>query len=195
MAKLSNYELLSRVWSECTIDEILDFGLENDHISSSNVLEYADSFKTGDISDYSDEELEEIFNMADLKLVMEQLTKKYPISDIIDELDEDDILSCFDADKVFDYFEWDLDAIKEDERKNGYEEGYEEGYKDGQKPEPHPIKDGTIDDKWRFLCDEFDLTHYDNIGLFNKITKLLQSLNKSTYKDKNDKQWLAINVE
>ena len=188
-------DLLRELWNQCTIDEILDYGLENDHISSTNVLEYADSFKTGDISDYSDDELEEIFKMADIKLIMEQLTKKYSISDIVDELDEDDVLSCFDSDKVFDYFEWDFNAIKDQVHVESYEEGFEEGVKNSQKPEINPIKDGTIDDKWRYLCDTFDLTYYDNIGLYNKLNKLIKSLNKSTYKDKNDKQWLAINIE
>lgn len=188
-------DLLRELWNQCTIDEILDYGLENDHISSTNVLEYADSFKTGDISDYSDDELEEIFKMADIKLIMEQLTKKYSISDIVDELDEDDVLSCFDSDKVFDYFEWDFNAIKDQVHVESYEEGFEEGVKNSQKPEINPIKDGTIDDKWRYLCDTFDLTHYDDIGLYNKLNKLIQSLNKSTYKDKNNRQWININIE
>ena len=57
------------------------------------------------------------------------------------------------------------------------------------------VRDAADDDKWRYLCDTFDLTHYDDIGLYNKLNKLIQSLNKSTYKDKNNRQWININIE
>ena len=84
---------------------------------------------------------------------------------------------------------------KEDLLKEVHEESYEEGVKNSQKSEVNPIKDGTIDDKWRYLCDSFDLTYYDDIGLYHKLNKLIQSLNKSTYKDKNNRQWININIE
>ena len=188
-------DLLKEVFENCTLEEILDYGLENCSYGSSDILDYADTLKISCINDFTDDEIQEIVSTFDLQVIMDPIKKRYSISDIVDELDEDDVLSCFDADKVFDYFEWDFNAIKDQVREESYEEGYEEAIKNSQKPEVNPIKEGTIDDKWRYLCDTFDLTHYDDIGLYNKLNKLIQSLNKSTYKDKNNRQWININIE
>lgn len=188
-------DLLKEVFENCTLEEILDYGLDNCLCSSSDILDYADTLKTSCIDDFTDDEIQEIVSTFDLHVIMDPIKKRYSISDIVDELDEDDVLSCFNSDKVFDYFEWDFNAIKDQIREESYEEGFEEGVKNSQKPEVNPIKEGTIDDKWRYLCDSFDLTYHDDIGLYNKLNKLIQSLNKSTYKDKNNRQWININIE
>ena len=188
MGKLSPYELLSRVWNECTFDEILDYGLSNDYIGSESIINAASDYSDPN-KEFSDDELKEIIKDADLDLILDVLDEKYTIGEVIGRYDNDDILNCFDADTLIDFCEYDLQDKYDEERNAGYEEGYKDACKDYETNEFHPIKDGTIDDKWRYLCDEFDLTYYDNIGLYNKILELIKLLNKSTYKDRNDKPW------
>ena len=189
MGKLSSYELLSRVWSKCTFDEILEFGLSNGYIGSESIINAASDYSDPN-KEYSDDELKEIIlQNADLSLILDIIDEKYSVRDIIDGLDNDEVLDCFNADDLIDHCEWELQDKYEEERNKGYEEGYEDACKDCKTEEFHPIKDGTIDDKWRYLCNEFDLTYYDNIGLYNKILELIKLLNKSTYKDRNDKPW------
>lgn len=188
MGKLSPYELLSRVWNECTFDEILEFGLSNDYIGSESIINAASTYSDPN-KEFSDEELKEIIKDADLDLILDVLDEKYTIGEVIGRYDNDDILNCFDVDTLIDFCEYDLQDKYDEERNAGYEEGYKDACKDCETNEFHPIKDGTVDDKWRYLCNEFDLTYYDNIGLYNKILELIKLLNKSTYKDRNDKPW------
>lgn len=188
MGKLSPYELLSRVWNECTFDEILEFGLSNDYIGSESIINAASTYSDPN-KEFSDEELKEIIKDADLDLILDVLDEKYTIDEVIGRYDNDDILNCFDVDTLIDFCEYDLQDKYDEERNAGYEEGYKDACKDCETNEFHPIKDGTVDDKWRYLCNEFDLTYYDNIGLYNKILELIKLLNKSTYKDRNDKPW------
>lgn len=188
MAKLSTYELLSRVWNECTFDEILEYGLSNDYIGSESIINAASEYYDPN-KEFSDDELKDIIKEADLDLILDVLDEKYTIGEVIGKYDDNDVLNCFDADTLIDFCEYELSDKYEEERNKGYEEGYEDAHKDYETNEFHPIKDGTIDDKWRYLCNEFDLTYYDNIGLYNKILELIKLLNKSTYKDRNNKPW------
>ena len=192
MGKLSPYELLSRVWNECTFDEILEFGLSNGYIGSESIINAASEYSDPN-KEYSDDEVKDIVKDADISIVMDALKEKYFADDIIDELDTNEILDTIGWDDVYDHFEFDFKDKEEEKYNEGHEEGFEEGYeeaiKNSQNSEINPIKDGTIDDKWRYLCDTFDLTYYDNIGLYNKILELIKLLNKSTYKDRNDKPW------
>ena len=188
MAKLSPYELLSRVWNECTFDEILEFGLSNDYIGSESIINAASMYSNPN-KEFSDEELKEIIKDADLDLILDVLDEKYTIGEVIGRYDNDDILNCFDADTLIDFCEYELQDKYDEERNVGFEEGYEDACKDFKDKENHILRDGNVDDKWCYLCDEFDLTYYDNIGLYNKILELIKLLNKSTYKDRNDKPW------
>ena len=198
MGKLSPYELLSRVWRECDLNDILDYGLENGYISSESIINAASEYNDPN-KEYSDDEIKDIIKDADISVVIDALKEKYFINDIVDELDTDEILDAIGWDDVYNHFEFDFMDKEQEKYDEGYEDGREDVFEDyvknSQNQEINPIKEGTIDDKWRYLCDSFDLTHYDDIGLYNKLNKLIQSLNKSTYKDKNNRQWININIE
>ena len=194
MAKLSGYELLSRVWNECTFDEILDYGLSNDYIGSESIINAASDYSDPN-KEFSDEELKEIIKEADISLILDTICEKYDIRDIIDGLDSEDVLNCFDADDLIDHCEWELEDKYEEERNKGYEEGYDDAIKDFEDKENHILRDGIIDEKWVNLCDEFGISYYDNVGLYKKLVEFIRALNKSTYKDRNDKQWVSIILE
>lgn len=194
MAKLSSYELLSRVWNECTFDEILDYGLSNDYIGSESIINAASAYSDPN-KEFSDDELKDIIKDADLDLILDALDEKYTIDEVIGRYDDDDILNCFDADTLIDFCEYELSDKYEEERTKGYEEGYDDALKIEEDNEKHKLRDGHIDEKWCYLCDEFGISYYDNIGLYNKLLEFIRSLNKSIYKDKNDRQWVSINVE
>lgn len=194
MAKLSSYELLSRVWNECSFDEILDYGLSNNYIGSESIINAASDYSDPN-KEFSDEELKEIIKEADLDLILDVLDEKYTLDEVIGRYDEDDILNCFDADTLIDFCEYELSDKYEEERNKGFEEGYDEAIKDFEDKEKHILRDGIIDEKWSYLCDEFGISHYDNVGLYKKLVEFIRSLNKSAYKDKNDKQWVSINLE
>ena len=99
MAKLSSYELLSRVWNECTFDEILDYGLSNDYIGSESIINAATEYSNPN-KEFSDDELQDIIETADLDLVLDVLDKKYVLSDIIGRYDDDDILNCYTQNNI-----------------------------------------------------------------------------------------------
>ena len=197
MDKLSSYELLSRVWRECSFDEILNYGLSNNYIGSESIINVASEYSDPN-KEFSDEELKEIIKEADISLILDTICEKYDIKDIIDELDSEDVLNCFDADDLIDHCEWELQDKYEEERNKGYEEGYEEGHDNAlssKDNELHILREGIIDEKWRHLCDEFGISYYDNISLYKKLVEFIRSLNTSIYKNKEDRQWINILTE
>ena len=184
MARLSNYELLSRVWSECTFDDILNFGLENNYIGSESIInaatEYSDPNK-----EFSDEELKEIIKDADLTLVMDALNDKYATDEIVENLDESDIINSFSYDDIYVYFSSEIDDEITKAEEEGYADGYDAGLEINKHLENHVLIDGSADEKWCYLCDEFGVGHYDVNGLKNNLNKLFTSLNSSMYNKTN----------
>lgn len=186
MAKLSSYELLSRVWSECTFDEILEFGLSNEYIGSESIINAASEYSDPN-KEYSDDELKEIIlQNADLSLLLDIIDEKYSVRDIIDGLDQDDVLNCFDADDLIDFCEYDLQDKYNEERNAGYEEGYDDACKDCETEENNILRDGNSDEKWTFLCDKFDVSYYDENLLKQKLNAMFKNFNKTIYKKTKD---------
>lgn len=181
MAKLSSYELLSRVWSECTFDEILEFGLSNGYIGSESIINAASDYSDPN-KEYSDDELKEIIKEADLDLILDIIDEKYSVRDIIDELDQDEVLNCFDADTLIDHCEWELQDKYNEERNIGFEEGYDEATKNFEDKEKHILRDSNTTDKWCYLCDELEVSYYDENLLKAKLNKLFNDFNKIIYK-------------
>lgn len=198
MAKLSTEELLSRVWEECDLNDILDYGLENGYIGSESIINAAAEYNDPN-KEYADDEIKDIVKDADISIVMGALKEKYFTDNIIDELDTDEILNAIGWDDVYDHFEFDF-RDKEEEK---YNEGYEDGHNDAcnevlklsKDEESHPLRDGTIDEKWCYLCNELDVSYYDNNSFHKKLENLIRTLNRSTYKDRNDAQWISINID
>lgn len=186
MGKLSPYELLSRVWNECTFDEILEFGLSNDYIGSESIINAASEYSDPN-KEYSDDELKEIIlQNADLSLLLDIIDEKYDIRDIIDGLDSEDVLNCFDADDLIDFCEYELRDKYNEERNEGYEEGYEDAYNDCKTKENNILRDGNSDEKWTFLCDKFDVSYYDENLLKQKLNAMFKNFNKTIYKRTKD---------
>lgn len=177
MAKLSSYELLSKVWSECTFDEILEFGLSNDHISSESIINAASEYSDPN-KEYSDDELRDIIKTADLDLILYVLNEKYTIGEVVGRYDDDDILNCFDPDTLIDFCEYELSAKYEEERQIGFEEGYDAATKIFEDEEKHILRDSNTIDKWCYLCDELEVSYYDENLLKEKLNKLFNDFNK-----------------
>lgn len=197
MGKLSPYELLSRVWGECDLNDILDYGLENGYISSESIINAASEYNDPN-KEFSDDEIKDIVKDTDIGVVIEALKEKYFTDDIIDELDTDEVLNAIGFDEVYDHFEFDFQDKLEEKYNEGYEDGKEDSLLDNiqnKNEEQHPLRDGNINEKWCYLCDELGVTYYDYVGLYKKLENLIRSLNKSIYKDKNDLQFISINIE
>jgi len=197
MGKLSSYELLSRVWKECDLNDILDYGLENGYIGSEDIINAASEYSDPN-KEYSDDEIKDIVKEGDLHIIIEALNEKYLLDEIINELDTDEILNEIGWDDVYYHFEFEY----EDKLEEKYNEGYDDCLIDQKNNQQlcesdikHPIRDGNINEMWCYLCDEFEISYYDVEGFYKKMTSLIRLLNKSMYKDKNDLQFISINIE
>ena len=187
--------LLQKLWESCTFDEIINAGLEKNKCTSTDIIEAASEYGKP-ANEYSDDEIKDIVQNADIDVVMDALKDKYKVREIIKTISEDDILNCFDFSDIEYYFSFDIDEKYDEYKREGYDEGYSQGYAVAiDIPIKQPLRDGNIDDKWTYLCDIFSLSYRDETNLYKRLSELIHSLNKSTYKDKNERQWININVD
>lgn len=180
-------DLREAAWKHSTFDEILDHGLENNYIGSESIINAASEYSDPN-KEFSDDELKEIIKETDLNLILDVLNEKYSTYDIIENLDESDILSCFDWDSIYDYFSTEIDEEVSKAEEAGYEDGYSDAEKHYKDIEKHILRDDHIDNKWRYLCDEVGVGYYDENGLKEKLNVLFKNFNNTIYK-KSEESW------
>lgn len=187
MAKLSPYELLSRVWEECDLNDILDYGLENGYISSESIINAASEYNDPN-KEYADDEVKDIVKDADISVVMEALKEKYFTDDIIDELDTDEILDAIGWDEVHDHFEFDFRDKEEEKYNEGYEDGHDDAFDElkddmiiSEKDCINMLKEYNINNLWCFFANLFEITYYDKDNMIKKFEELKNKLHKSMY--------------
>lgn len=188
--------LLQKLWESCTFDEIINAGLEKGCIGAETLINAASEYDYHkDIDDK--EEIEELVENSDVRDIMEVLETRFTTKEIIDCLRTDDVLECFDFDwDIYEYYKGDIDEKCISKYNDGYEDGCNDTIEEIEKTkELNPLKDGFTDDKWKFLCDTFGLSYYDEEGLYKKLTEFIRELNKSTYKNKKYEQWSHISID
>lgn len=188
-------DALRKVWKlSRSFEDILNFGLENNFISSADIIHASDIYKDPN-KEWDDEEIKEIISSRGLRNIMEIIQNKYDLSDIVDKLDTDDILEEIDDDKLLDALDntWTLDR-HDDEVREEYERDVLNDLKDeirGEEQEKvNELHDAHPDELRQFFCNLFGITYYDEDGLFQGFRNLFDKLEKSNYKDKRELKWL-----
>jgi hypothetical protein len=173
---------LTEVWKNARdFDEILTFGLENNFISSSDIIHASDMYRDPD-NEYTDEELQDIIEKTDLDTLIGIIRSKHGINDIIDSFGADDILDSFDDDDLLDKLEntWALKDHDEDVRAEYYDEVIDEVATNIENETRRKIQDYSnysADDLHRLLCDIVGCSYYDS----TVIEQLRNRISNNTY--------------
>lgn len=186
MALTKDY-LLQKLWESCTFEEILVKGLEKGCIDPGSIIDATKMYENPN-KEYTDEEIIDIVQNADLTVVLDAIIDKYDIKDIIDKLDKYDVLYCYDTDDLIEYCSFELEDKYEEERRAGYDDGYEEGWNDALTPPKNILNDGSGDARWKYFCDELGIGYYDENRLKEKLNDVLSSFDKTVYK-KSSESW------
>lgn len=175
-------KLLKQIWSNVNdFEEILNFGLENNFISSSDIIHVSDIYKDPN-KEYDEDEVKEAMKSLDIYDLMSIIKDEYSIGEIISNLDINDILQCIDNDEMLDYLDGTYELEDHDsEVKTQYHndvlediiDKLERDYTEYNKN----IQNWPPDELHRFICDIVGCNRYDK----TVIDKLLQKLKNNTY--------------
>lgn len=160
-------KLLKQVWSNINdFEEILNFGLENNFISSSDIIHASDIYKDPD-KEYDDEEIKEMINSTDISDLINMILDIRSIQEVINCLDTDDIMQLIDNDDMIDYLDgtWALNNHDDEVRSTYYDEVIDELATELEKKYKERydnISNLPSDDLHRFLCDIVGCSYYDS---------------------------------
>ena len=185
---------LKKAWKLADdFEEILNFGLEHNFISSSDIIQAADIYKDPN-KEYDDNEIKEIISSRGLRDILGIIQEEYSLYDILDEFPQNEILDEFDDNDLLDHLEgtYALEEHDDEVRKQYDYELREEieldlykQYKDNI----DDIKNYNIDQMRKFFCDLLDVGYYDDKGLFNGLNDLIKKMNSSIYKINKEEKW------
>ena len=106
---------LNKVWKlSRNFEEILNFGLEHNFITSSDIIHASDIYKDPN-KEYDDEELKEIIKNNNIYDLMEIIQEEYSLEDIIGELPSMEILENIPEEDKLDSLEHTLTLDRHDE--------------------------------------------------------------------------------
>lgn len=186
---------LKKAWELADdFEEILNFGLDHNFISSSDIIQAADIYKDPN-KEYDDEEIKDMIEKCNLSDLMNIILETYDASDIVDELDADEnILDKFDDDDLLDHLEGTYALSKhDDEVRNTYDyelrEKIELNLYKQYKDNIDDVKNYNVDQMRKFFCDLLDVGYYDDDGLFNELNDLIKKMNSSIYKINKGEKW------
>ncbi len=178
---------LKKVWSLATdFEEILNFGLENNFITSSDIIHASDIYKDPN-KEYDQSEIEEMVENSDLDDITNVLTQKYSIDKIIDSLPIDNILDDIDDYELLDALDgtWTLENHDDNIRSEYYEEVLnecKEELEQNNKEHLKNIQDWPADDLHKFICNIVGCSYYDS-SVFDKLKDKLKNNSYMNYKD------------
>lgn len=173
---------LSKIWENAeNFEEILNFGLEHNFISSSDIIHASDIYKDPN-KEYDEEEVKEVMKSLDIYDLMSIIKDEYSVGEIISNLDTDDIFQCIDDSEMLDYLDgtYELDDHDDEVRTryhndvlediiNKLERDYTEYNKN--------IQNWPADELHRFICDIAGCSYYDS----SVIEQLKEKLNNNSY--------------
>ena len=173
---------LSKIWENAeNFEEILNFGLEHNFISSSDIIHASDIYKDPN-KEYDEEEVKEAMKSLDIYDLMSIIKDEYSVGEIISNLDTDDIFQCIDDSEMLDYLDgtYELDDHDDEVRTryhndvlediiNKLERDYTEYNKN--------IQNWPADELHRFICDIAGCSYYDS----SVLEQLKEKLNNNSY--------------
>lgn len=184
-------DALKKVWKlSHDFEEILNFGLENNFITNSDIIHASDIYKDP-YKEYDDDEIKDMISSRGLRDVMSIIQNNYSLDEIIDELPTDEILDNINESERFESLEqtWTLENHDSEIRLDAYNEGYNDGIQEDFNIERDYIKElsnKSIDEKWKFLCDLLGVSYYESKEFRENLSAFIHQLNKSNYKDKSN---------
>lgn len=187
---------LKKIWEKFSLEELLTAGIENYKISSSDIIEAADVYKDPD-RECEDADIDFVVENAPIDDIIDKLDRKYGTEDILDCLDKYYILNYLSDEDMLDHLEgsWVLDDHDSTVREM-YQcevlDDIEDKIWEQRGTYLESIQQFNYDQLRQFYCKLFEISNYDEDGLFAGFTDIINKLNKSTYKSKNEDKWQLI---
>ena len=173
---------LKKVWElSRNFDEILEFGLENNFITSSDIIQASDMYKDPNKT-YDETEIEDFVKSVPLSDLMKTIKDTYGVYDIIESLHKSEVLSEFNKDDLLDelYGSWELEAHDDDIRADYYQEIYDDMCQEMNEKlneKKNELSELNPDNLHKHICDIANCGYYNQ----NAIDDLKERLNKNSY--------------
>lgn len=172
-------DALKKVWSLATdFEEILTFGLENNFITSSDIIHASDIYKDPN-KEYDQSEIEEMIDNSHLDDITNVLIQKYSVDEIINSLPVDNILDNIDDSELLDALDgtWALEDHDDNVRSEYYNDVIKDCIEELEQDNEDHLKDiqnWNADDLYTFICDIVGCGYYDT-SVFDKLKDKLKN--------------------
>ena len=180
---------LSKVWTlSRDFEEILNFGLEHEFITSSDIIHASDIYKDPN-KEYEDDEVKEMISSRGLRDIMDIIQEEYSLDEILDELPTNEILENISEDDRLDSLDgsWTLENHDNEVREAHYREYIDEWIDEQRSNEISKLQElqnCNPDDLHQFICNLIGVGYYDQEGFKNEFNRLKDKLNKNSYRIK-----------
>ena len=170
---------LKKVWElSRNFEEILEFGLEHDFITSSDIIHASDIYRDPNKT-YDDVEIEDFVKSVPLSDLMKTIQDQYCIDDIVDEMDKGEIMDTIGDDELFSHIENSVTMeMHDDEVKEQVYHEYVDEWIDEMKTQEKDyianLYNANSDDFHKFLCDTLGCGYYDQ-SIVNKLKEKLKN--------------------
>ena len=177
---------LEKVWKlSKNFEEILEFGLEHNFITSSDIIHASDIYKDPN-KEYEDDEIKEMIMSRGLRDTMDIIQEEYSLDDILDELSTKEILDNISEDDRLDSLldSWVLENHDDEVREAYYKEYIDEWVEEqiaNEKTKIKELQDANSDNLHEFICDLIGVGYYDKERVEKEFNKLKDKLNKNSY--------------
>lgn len=182
MSKQDWEKALATAWKNASdFEEILNFGLENNFISSSDIINASDIYRDPD-HEYTDEELQEIIEKTDLNTLIELIVNKHGVYNIVNSIGSSDVLDVIDDDDLLDKLDdtYALNRHDNEVRAEYYDDVLDEVAANIEYETHRKIQDYnnySADALHRLLCDIVGCSYYDS----TVIEQLRNRISNNTY--------------
>ena len=182
---MKNDKYLEKVWDFYTLEDILNYGLENNIISNSDIINASKAYEDPN-KEYDDESFQEAIQSYGLENTLRYLRDEYELGEIIDEIGTEEILDDIGEDRLFDHIRdsWIIEdhdnEIIEGHGEVEYDKGFNDGIKETEKMFNN-LADEHPDKFHRFFCNLLGCGYYDQAGINNKLKNFNDKLNKNSY--------------
>ena len=173
---------LSKVWENAeNFEEILNFGLEHNFISSSDIIHASDIYRDPN-KEYEEDEVKEAMKSLDIYDLMSIIKDEYSVGEIISNLDIDDVFQCIDDSEMLDYLDgtYELEDHDDEVRTRYHNDVLEDiidklerDYTEYNKN----IQNWPSDDLHKFICDIVGCSYYDS----SVLEQLKEKLHNNNY--------------
>ena len=170
---------LKKVWElSRNFEEILEFGLEHDFITSSDIIHASDIYRDPNKT-YDDVEIEDFVKSVPLSDLMKIIQDQYCIDDIVNEMDKEEIMDVIGDDELFSHIENSvtMEMHDDDVKEQVYQEYVNEWIDEMKIQEKDYIANlynANSDDFHKFLCDTLGCGYYDQ-SIVNKLKEKLKN--------------------